>query len=292
LRILIAVLLLGLVGLGVLYHLSKRTPSRYLPNALTEEQIREAARRVDTQKVPELLNFANKAHAAAAAARNSQARGQAVPPNATQPAPLTLSFTQDEINSSLIKWSQQYKGTIERYVTQPYVALDEGQIILMGTVPELGRVVSMYLAPKVDEKGQFHCDANNVYLGSLPIPDSMFKTYRAKLENSLKSKMPGWQKGSKIDTGGAANPDARALILSRLVLQLLNRESGPAVLFLPRRPEDWNNTVPVRLTEVKIDKEAVTITVNPTSAEERAALAEQIREPLQSAGTNGAGAEQ
>jgi uncharacterized protein YpmS len=286
LRILVAVFVLGAVGLAVLYYMSRRTPSNYNPTALSQEQIDEASARVDTQKMPRLLNLASQSHAASAAVQNAKARGQSPPPSATQPQePVTVSFTQDEINSSLIKWSRDYQGTIERYVTGPYVAIEKDQIILMATVPELGRVVSMYLAPKIDDDGRFRCDANSVYLGSLPLPDSMFARYRTKLESSLKSRMPLWQRGAKMDAGGAVNSDARALLLSRLALQMLNRQPGPAYLYLPKSPHDWNHTVAMRLTDVTVDKGAVTITVQPTTPEERAALAEQLREPVQTVST-------
>jgi hypothetical protein len=289
LRILLAVLLLGAVGLGVLYHLSKRTPARYTPAALSLAQIEEASARVDTQKMPDLLNLASKAHAAASATHNAQSRGRSVPTGATQPGPVTVTFTQDEVNSSIIKWSQHYQEKLDRYVTQPYVAIEKDQIILMGTVPELSRVVSMYLQPRIDEKGQLRCEATNVYLGTLPLPGSLFTKYRAKVEGSLKSNMPQWQRGAKMDAGGAVNPDARAVLLSRLALQILNNESGPAFLYLPYLPDrdkNWDKTVAVRLINLAIDKGAVTITVQPTTPDERAALVEQIRQPVQSAVTN------
>jgi hypothetical protein len=280
LRILVAVLVLGVVGLGVLYYMSRRTPSNYLPTALSQEQIDEASARVDTQKMPDLLNLASKAHASAAATHRANATGQPVPPGATQPAPVTVTFTQDEINSSLIKWRREYPGTIDRYVTGPYVAIEKDHLILMGTVPELGRVVSMHLTPRIDEQGRFRCDATSVYLGSLPLPDSMFAKYRTQLEGSLRSRMPLWQRGAKVDAGGAVNSDARALLLARVALSMLSGEPAGAFVYLPKNFQDWNQTVAVRLSDVTVDKGAVSITVQPTTPEERAAIAQQIRQPI------------
>jgi uncharacterized protein YpmS len=287
-RILIAVLVLGAVGLGVLYYMSRRTPSNYQPTALSQEQIDEASTRVDTQKMPRLLNLASLSHAASAATYRAKASGQPVPPGATLPAPVTVSFTQDEINSSLIKWSRQYADTIDRYVTAPYVAIEKDRIVLMATVPELGRVVSMHLAPEIDDRGRFRCDATSVYLGSLPLPNSMFVKYRTQLEGSLKARMPLWQRTAKMDPGGAVNPDARALLLSRLALSMLNGEPGAPFLYLPHvrektGKEHKDTSVAVRLTEVTIEKGVVTITVQPTGPEERATIEQQLRQPLQSA---------
>jgi hypothetical protein len=281
---LIVVVVLGAVGLAVLYFLSKRTPSRYNPTALTEDQIAEASKRVDTQKVPLLVSYASEVHAQASAIEYAKSRGQPAPAAATRPKdPLSIAFTQDEINASMIKWSQQYKTTLDRYITQPLVALEKDQIVVMATVPELGRVVSMYLQPKVDDRGQLRCDTTTVYLGSLPLPDAMFSRYRVQLEQSVLAKLPAWQRGAKLDAGGAANTDARAVVLSRLVLQLFKREPGPAVLFLPLKIEDPSTTVPVRLKDVSVEKGALTITIQPMGPQERAALAEKIREPIQRA---------
>src|SRR5688500_12770756 len=264
LRILIAALLLGAVGLGVLYYMSRRTPSNYQPTALSQEQIDAASARVDTQKMPDLLNLASRSHAVASATHRARASGQPVPPGATQPAaPVTVSFTQDEINSSLIKWTREYPGAIESYVTGPYVAVEKDRLILMASVAELGRVVSMHLEPKIDDQGRFRCDATSVSLGSLPLPDSMFAKYRTQLESSLKTKMTLWQRGAKMDPGGAINADARALLLSRVALQMLAGEPAPAFLCLPKNFQDWNQTVAVRLTDVTVEKGAVTITVQP-----------------------------
>ena len=278
LRIVAVALVVGLIGLGVLYYMSNRTPSRYNPTALTTQQIEEAATRVDTQKMPALLSYASKAHALAARGSQSGSTSPAQPP-------LTVTFTQDEINSSFIKWTAQHKQVIDQYVQQPYVAVEDGQIIVMGNVPELGRVVSMYLEPRITKEG-LRCDAGSVYLGSLPLPDALFSKYRTKLEDALKVRMPQWQRSAKMDSGGAANPDARAVLLSRLVLQMLKREPGPAVLFLPKNYQDWSNTVPVRLTEVTVEKGELTITIEPTTPKDRAALAEQIRPAPQSASAN------
>jgi hypothetical protein len=48
--------------------------------------------------------------------------------------------------------------------------------------------------------------------------------------------------------------------------------------------------VPVRLTNVTVEKGALSITVQPMTAEERAALLDQIREPQSSAAAIGSAA--
>jgi len=284
LRILVMVLFLGGIGVAVLHHLSTRRPDRYAYALLTPEQREEAARRVDTQKIPLLLSMANEAQAKSSSAVRAVSQGLPVPPNATQPvAPLNLSFTQDEINSFLWKWSQSYKPTYERYVTNPFVALEDGSIVLMGTVPEFDRVVSAFFEPKLDEKGMLHSDLASIKLGSLPLPQGLFNSKREKVETALRSRLPNWQNNARIDPTGLANNDARAAWLGKLVLQLLNHQPSPAVIFVNTSNA---KTVPVRLTNVTIEKGTLTITVQPMDAAERAALLEQIRAPQDSAAQN------
>ncbi len=279
LRIFVIVLLLALAAGGVMYHLSTRTPAAYARRLLSGEERDAAAQRLETEKIPRILNMATEAQSKASSAYRAQSRGQAIPPGATQPtAPVTVSFTEDEINASLGKWSQRYGTGIERYIADPYIALEDGAIVLMGKVPEFDRVVSAHFQPSLDESGALHCDLSSLRLGSLPLPESLFSKYRTKIETALRTRLPDWQNQASIDGTGVANSPARDAALGKLVLGLLNHESSPAVLFLPK----GSKTVPVRLTNVTIEKRALTITIRPMDAPERTALLEKIRQPHQS----------
>jgi hypothetical protein len=292
-RILVLVLIVGAVGLGVLYFMSHRQPGGYTPALLTEAQRLAAEKRVFMQKLPQLANFANEAHAKASSASAAQGRGDAVPPDAAKPlAPVTVAFTQDEINATLWKRTEQYKPTYERYFTKPFIALEENAIVLMGTLPEVDRVASAFFEPKIDDKGMLRCDLTSLKLGSLPLPEGLVVKHRQKVEGALKARIPDWQAKAKMEPSGVTNSDARAAALGKLVLHLLNREPSPAVLFLPK---DWERpnkgSVPVRLTKVAVEKGELTITVQPMDADERTALLEKIRQPLQKPGADAAAAE-
>ena len=275
LRISALVFALGVIGLGVLHYLSTRTPGRYLPHLLSDEQRAAAAWRLEHQKLPDLLNLAEQSQKRDSAAQRARSRGQIVPPDATQPvAPLTLSFTEDEINSFLWKWSQPYKDNYERYVTNPFVSLEDGSIILMGTVPEFDRVVSAFFEPKLDEKGMLHSDMTGIKLGALPLPQNLFATKRQRVENALRTRLPNWQNKANIDATGLANSDAQCAWLGKLVLQLLDHQPSPAVIFVRT---EASKTVPVRVTKVTIEKGTLTITVQPMDPTERADLLQQLR---------------
>lgn len=277
-RILVLVLVFGGVCLGVMYYLSTRQPDGYVPQMLTAEERAAAANRVDTIKIPQLLNLASEAQRNASAVLKMKA-GQPMPADATEPvAPLTISFTQDEINATVWKWSERYKSAYERYVTDPFISLEDGTIVLMGTMPEFGRVVGAHFEPKLDEQGMLHCGLTSLKLGSLPLPGGLLDKQRAKVESALRSRLPAWQRAAEMDPSGATNADARAAALGKLVIQLLNDQPSPAVVFLPK-DMSWSKTVPVRLTSVRVEQGALTVTVQPMDADERAALMEAIREP-------------
>src|SRR4051812_39703025 len=164
-RILLLVLLLGGVGLAVMYYLSARHPNGYFPGLLSTAESEAAAKRLELEKLPQLLNLANQAQANAASAHRAASRGEAAPAASTRPiAPVTVTFTQDEINASLWKWKQLelHKSSYERYVKDPYIALDEGTITLMGNVPEYGRVASATFEPQLDDKGMLRCDLTSL----------------------------------------------------------------------------------------------------------------------------------
>jgi hypothetical protein len=283
-RILVVVLILGAIGLGVMFYLSHRTPDGYAPLRLTQAERDAARKRVELQKLPQLLNLASQSQANASAAHRAGERGAPVPAAATQPlAPVTVTFTQDEINASVWKHTEGYKGTYEKYVTGPYFVLEEGSVILMGTVAEFGRVASAYFEPAVDQKGMLRFDLASIKVGSLPLPEAVLAKKRAAIETSLRAQLPKWQQSAAIDATGVVNDNARAAALAKFVLHIFNHEPSPAVIFLSKDITDWKNTFPLRLTKVTVEKGALTITVQPMTADERAALLKEIRQPEQQA---------
>ena len=284
-RILLAVLILGGIGLGTLYYLSTRQPNAYVPRLLSATEREAAAKSLELEKLPRLLNLANQAQANAASAHRAEARGEDAPAASTRPiAPVTVTFTQDEINASLWKQVERYKSTYERYLSDPFVALDEGKIVLMGTVPEFGRVASAYFEPKLDENGLLRCDLTGLKLGSLPLPETMLTKQRQKIEAALRSRLPAWQEKADIGPTGVINADGRAAALGQLVIRLINRQPSPAVVFLPKDFERPNKgSIPVKLTQVAVEKGSLTVTVEPMDARERTALLQQIRRPVQQA---------
>lgn len=282
-RIVVLVLTLGGVSLGVLYYLSTRDPNGYVPRLLSAAEREAAAKRLELEKLPRLLNLANQAQANAASAHRAQARGEDAPAASTRPIPpVSVTFTQDEINATLWKQVERYKSTYERYLSEPYVLLEEGTIVLMGKVPEFGRVASAYFEPRLDENGMLRCDLTSLRLGSLPLPEGLLNKKREKVEQALRSRLPAWQHKADIGPTGVINADGRAAALGQLVLRLINRQPSPAVVFLPKDFErPTKGSIPVKLTHVGVEKGALTITVQPMDAEERTALLQQIRQPVQ-----------
>jgi hypothetical protein len=279
-RITLAVLILGAIGLGILYHMSKRLPGGYTPRLLTKEQRDDAEKRAAVQII-QLTNLANQVHAQGSSTARAQSRGDEPPPAAAERVdPVTVSFTQDEINASLWNRVEKYKSNYERYVVDPFIALEDNAIVVMGTVPEFDRVASAYFEPKIDEKGMLRCDLTGVKVGALPLPEGMLAKHRAKVEAALRQRLPEWQRKANIEPSGKTNADASAAALGQFVLRTLDRQPSPAVLFLPKDIEKPDKgTVPVRLTKIAVEKGTLTVTVEPMTPDQRTALLQKIREP-------------
>jgi uncharacterized protein YpmS len=288
LRILAAVLVVCAIGLGYLYHLSTRTPGNYNPLALTTEQRAAAANRAE-QKLPDLLNLVNRAYAVNNAAHLAQAAGRPIPPDATQPLnPVTVTFTQDELNAFLWKSLDTYKwryhiegpGPWEKYIKDPYISLESGELVLMGTIPEFGRIASIYFKPQIDDKGLLRCDLDRIRVGNLPFPEAMLAKHKAKITSALDIRLPAWQANAKMEPNGAANADASAAATGQFALQLLTHQPSPAVLFLPRQfDKPSKDFIPLRITQLAVDQGNLTLTVQPMDAQGRAALLDKIRQP-------------
>ncbi len=283
-QVLAILVILGGAGLGVAYHLTTRTPEGYNPAEMSAEERDAAARRVDTQKLPQLLSMADKARVVESASQIAHKRGLPVPPDATQPVDaVTVTFTQDELNASLWKWWGSYKdrGKVEAHFADPYLKFEDGKIILMGTVPEYKKVMSVYFEPRLDDAGALHCDMTGVRLGSLPLPQVMLSKQRDKLVGQLLAGLPGLQAQAKMDSAGVSNLNTSQAALSKLILRSIDGQSSPPVIFVVV----GGGQLPLRLTTVNAKNGELTITAAPLNSADRAALFANIKEPYPKAGT-------
>lgn len=272
-RILIAVVVLGAVGLAIAWVMLRGTPSWY-PEAVLDPAARQAAAARAENELQKTIDWA--------AARQAEERARlhgATPPATTQARQaLTVRFTEQELNAAFEKWGSAYgwQEKYGQYISDPQIVLHDGKIIFAGLAKTMNTLVSLHFEPKVDPQGRLRFDLVGVYGGRLPLPQSAFDSYRQKLEDRVRDSLPALQQGAKIAPDGSANDKAVAATLAKLLLRVLDRKGDDAVLFLAA---NQGSRVPVKLTDVKMEGKGIALTVELLDAKERVELLERIREP-------------
>jgi len=218
------------------------------------------------------------------AARDGAAASSPTTPSthpATRPS-LTVTFTEQELNAAFEKWGKAYGWATAygQYVSDPRIVLHDGRLIFAGDVKDFGTIVSLHFQPAVDKQGHLQFELARVLAGRLPLPESAFNQYREKLEQKVRSSLPEMQRAARIEPDGSANEKAVAATMAKLLLRVLDRRPGEAVLFLPA---NQGKQVPVKLSDVNIDGKKIALTVQLMTPQERSALLERIREPYESA---------
>jgi hypothetical protein len=257
----LVILVIGLAALlGTSYYLIHRTPEWYKPLAMNSEEMEAAANRA-FNKVAAIHNMADQAAAQESASAHN-------PKVATRPdiKPITVTFTQEELTAFILRWSTLNSEMVDKYVKGPQFVLQDGQIIFGGQVADLGQFVSLHLEPSLDEKGMLNLDMS-IKAGKLPLPRATIESKLSKAQATLERWLPEWQKNAKIEAGGA-NSDAVKAAMTELLLNTLNEKPSQPVFFMPIGDR---KTVPVKLTDISVDKGSVTLTVQPLSTSDRKA---------------------
>jgi hypothetical protein len=274
------VVVLGLAALAM-YHFGVRgTPDWWQRPQVSAEEQAAAANRAD-RKIMETLSVVREMDAA------SRARAAGADPNDRRPAatqgaaPLTVTFTEGELNGFFNKWDRLY-GWTQRYqdrISNPGIVIHEGRLVVAGDSKELGTVVSIHFDPTLDDKGRLYLKLSKVLAGRLPIPQGFFDQYRTAGRERLAASLPAWQNRAQLRPDGSANGEAMTVAMGKLFLNVLANEPGEPVLFLPLAERD--RSLPVKLTDVTIKDKSLTLTVMPLNRAERADLLKRIKEPVE-----------
>jgi hypothetical protein len=213
---------------------------------------------------------------AAALARQGQLASASSTPDAAV-LPIVVSFSDDELNAFFEKWENyaNWKSNYERYVDDPLIVNQDNRIILAGEVKELGAVVSLQFAPRIQPDGRLDLHLDRILAGQLPLPGVFIHPYQDRLTDNLRTELPRWRARAALDSEGAANSDLIFATMARLFLHALDHTSADPVLFLPLVERRAN--VPVRIRDVKVEDHNVTMTVLPLDGKERAALLARIK---------------
>src|SRR5439155_25913177 len=110
-------------------------------------------------------------------------------------------------------WDAKYS----QYVEGPLVILHDGRLIVAGEVKDLGTVASFQFRPQIDSSGRLKIELLNVAGGRLPLPQSIWTSYRDQLSRSIRQNMPLWQARARIESAGAANASAMSAMMGRML---------------------------------------------------------------------------
>ncbi|HTL29090.1 MAG TPA: hypothetical protein VL282_07715 [Tepidisphaeraceae bacterium] len=258
--------------------LMRGTPDYYAGHRLSPAQQAAAAGSAE-DKFRQILNSAGMAHRDAALAR--QAARSGTTQATTAPAPIVVSFTDDELNSVFQKWAElnNWKANYQRYFNDPVVVFQRDRIILAARVAssDINSVVSIHLKPELMPDGQMQLKLERALAGRLPLPTGMFQKYLDKAVDALRQRLPQWQNEAQIADTGEVNNAAISAQLAKLAIASLHQQPADGTVFLPTTGKA---NVPVKVVGVDIEDKSIQLSLQPLTSDERNALLERIKSPL------------
>lgn len=261
--------LLLIVGLCLIgYVRFKQAPSFYRVNTLSAAE-RDAAASSAELKLVLVQNAAAQARADEYAARQQATTLPTV-------QPITLTITQDELNALLDKWSvwPSIRSEYAKFVADPYIALEDGRLILAGKMPNMDSVVSVHFTPSVEPDGRMKLTLSGVLAGRLPFPVALFSSYREQAAEQILHRMDNWRVHADVNKTGVANGSMINAVMGQLLMTSLNDQPTDPVLFLPLVQ---HGSIPVIVRNVSIEEHALTLTVEPMTPTQRQALVSAVR---------------
>ena len=99
-------------------------------------------------------------------------------------------------------------------------------------VDQMQTVVSVHLAPRIDDKGLIHADLEKVTGGQLPLPQTFWNRFASKLAIRIAAQIPLSQQRATLYPDGSANDQMGAMVLAKMMVKFLHGESADPVVFL------------------------------------------------------------
>jgi|SRR5688572_196038 len=292
-RILIGLAVLGVLGVAFTVgarYLATSKPEWYPKGAPDPAAIARATQSM-TNKLQGIAGWA-------AASRAKETRPSSIPATVADPegdpAPAkTITFTEAEFNAFFATWddNQKWSDRYKNHISEPVLVLRDNRIILAATVKDMNAVVSAHFEPRLipdpqatdpdDKKLQLR--VAGVASGRLWLPEFTWGGYRDKLVNVMSRKMEESRPAVNIHPDGSANEAAVIVAMNTLLLHAFNNEPAEPVLFLPHDGSfagaGKRTGYPVKLTDVKVANDSISLTVVPLTTQERQELLASLRQP-------------
>lgn len=109
---------------------------------------------------------------------------QATLANSSQSGEVTVTISEQQLHSYLIA---KLAEDPDLPITEPQVALSEGQVEVYGKVNQSGLTANMQviLQPRIDENGSPKLDVTSINLGPFPVPDSLKQRVQSLADDAL-----------------------------------------------------------------------------------------------------------
>jgi hypothetical protein len=287
-RILITLAVFAVLGVVVMVGARQLATSRpdWYPKGAPDPAAIAAAARSMTSKLQGIQGWAAASRAKETRGPNGIPASIADPEGDPEPAK-TITFTGAEFNAFFSTWDkdQKWSSRYEGHISDPVLVLRENRIILAATVKDMNAVVSAHFEPKLvpDPQGtdpakkKLRLRVAQVASGRLSLPEFTWSGYRDKLLNVMTRKAEESRSKADIHPDGSANEAAVIVAMNTLLLHALNNEPAEPVLFLPH--DQAKTGYPVKLTDVKVADDSISLTVVPLNAQERKDLLASLRKP-------------
>lgn len=274
----VVVLLVVLVGTAVAaYFMSGSAPSWYLSKKLNPQEVA----RLELQARNKLLSMQNWAQDQSNWPSQSSRPRVDTDPTTAPSNTRTITLSEDELNAMMSVWEQKLLEKYGQYISDPYFGLRDGHIVLAVTLKDAGRVISMYVEPRLDKQGMLLLSANSLVAGRIPVPRGLWSGYTDKLAKQLSAKLEHAREQARLEADGTGNAAAMISAGNRLLLNSLKDIPSDPVLFIPSDPQRWDEKgFPVKVVDVKVANETLTLTAVTLTGPEQQHLVSRLRAPL------------
>jgi hypothetical protein len=258
------------------------TPGWYYTQSLTPEQSRAAANRAD-QKFADLISWV-----ASVQAQNIRRRlGTSGPADRVDPPTpsKTITLSDDELNAFFQSWDNPDKSHMQAAVapffSEGRLIFTDDSIILAGKSADFGTLASAQFDPMIDSDGKLWLRFAGIQAGRLPLPRAVVSGKLDHFSTYLKARLSFYQQSADVDPTLTANGPAVAAGMTRLLLDGLNDGPSEPILFIPFDLGNLHRAMPVKLSEIKISRGQIALTVQPLSESDQPTVENLIEQPYQ-----------
>jgi hypothetical protein len=251
-------------------YLARVTPQWYKNDPATALQTEADANQSD-QTVADLFSYANDV----AAAQIRRFRTQQAKPGDLIGAK-TITLTQQQVDAFVDKWEGIFEEPLVEslgpHIVGGRLILLDHRFLIAGTLKDMGvlsdTVASIEFQPSLDKEGNLWPGMTRVYSGELPLPSLLVSAAQRKFRPAVEEDLNRLQSRAVIFHDGLANGRMAEATLGKLLQAALDGQAVDSVIFLPCNLGGLQRAVPIRVTDLSIANQELTVSLRPLSDDE------------------------